>query len=164
MKGRKQNTECVGYLTPPDKMACVSFLFSAATASASMVMPFLVYNQLGRGAFLSGIFAGAQAVGYTVMSLMSANYVARAKNGLIWAIIGICGFTALLSAMPFFKNPWICGSLFCGACTLSALAWPCFHSWAGAAHILRERARYMGRINVGWSTGSAAGPFLAGPL
>ncbi|OQC08932.1 MAG: Major Facilitator Superfamily protein [Candidatus Hydrogenedentes bacterium ADurb.Bin101] len=160
----KQSTASVGFLMPPAKVALISFLFSAATASATMVMPFFVYNQLGRGAFLSGVFAGTQALGYTVLSLGSANYVARAKNGLSWGVIGIFGYMVLMCAMPLFRSPWVCGTLFCVACTVSALAWPCFHSWAGAAHALNERARYMGRVNVGWSTGSAAGPFLAGPL
>lgn len=154
----------VNFIAPPDKIACVAFLFSAAVTAAFMAMPFLVFNQLNRGAFISGIFAGLQAVGYTVAALASSNYVARAKNGLVWGLFGVSGFMILIGAMPFSGSVWVAGGLFAGAFTMSAFAWPSFHSWVGAEHDPHKRARYMGRINVGWSVGGAAGPFLAGPL
>lgn len=151
-------------LAPPDKVALVAFLFSAAVTAAGMAMPFLVFNQLGRGAVLSGIYAGSQAVGYTVAALASSGYVGRSRNGMIWGTVGIVGFMALMCAMPLSRDIWICGLLFSGAFTVSALAWPAFHSWVGAEHDLARRAKYMGRLNVGWSSGGAAGPLLAGPL
>lgn len=149
---------------PPDRVALVAFLFSGAVTASMMAMPFLVFNQLGRGAFLSGIYSGSQALGYTLAALISAPYVGRSKNGLAWGTVGIVGFMVLMCAMPLFRNPWMCGALFAGAFTLSALAWPSFHSWVGAEPDLGARARSMGRLNVGWSVGGAAGPFLAGPL
>lgn len=158
------NTAEAVFLTPPDKIALIAFLFSAAVTSATIAMPFLVYNQLGRGALLSGIFAGAQGIGYTASALVSSKYVTRAKNGLIWGVIGIIGFTVFMSIMPLFRTPWISGFFYAGAFTFSALAWPALHSWAGTEQVPKKRIRYMGRINVGWSAGGAAGPFLAGPL
>lgn len=152
------------HFRPPDRVALVAFLFSGAVTAAIMAMPFLVFNQLGQGAFLSGIYSGSQALGYTLAALISAPYVGRSRNGLAWGTLGITGFMVLMCAMPLFRNPWVCGILFSGASTLSALAWPCFHSWVGAEPDLRVRARSMGRLNVGWSVGGAAGPFLAGPL
>lgn len=150
--------------SPPNRIAYIAFLFSAAVTASFMAMPFVVFNQLGKGAFVSGIFAGVQAAGYTIASLISSPFVSRTKHGLLWGLVGVAGFMLFMTAMPFFKVVWMCGAMFTLAFTLSALAWPSFHSWAGTEPIPEQRARYMGRINVGWSTGGAMGPFLAGPL
>lgn len=161
LQAKTNNRELI---SPPDKVALVAFLYSAAVTAAIMAMPFLVFKQLGQGAVLSGIYAGAAALGYTVAALASSGYVGRSKNGMTWGTIGVLGYMALMCAIPFFRNLWVCGALFTGASTVSALAWPAFHSWVGAEHNLAVRSRYMGRLNVGWSTGGAAGPLLAGPL
>lgn len=149
---------------PPARVTLVAFLFSVAVTASQMAMPFLVFNQLGRGAFLSGVFAGSQALGYTLAALISAPYVGRSRNGLAWGSVGIIGFMGLTCAMPMSRDPLVCGALFSGAFALSALAWPSFHSWMGAEPDPVRRARSMGRLNVGWSVGAGVGPFLAGPL
>ncbi|NLN92505.1 MAG: MFS transporter [Candidatus Hydrogenedens sp.] len=151
-------------MTPPQRVALVAFLFSGAVTSALLVMPFFLLNQMGRGATLSGIFIGVEALGYTLASLFSARFVARARHGLNWSLFGVTGFLIFLSAMPAFRTPLLCGFCFVGAFTFSAFAWPAFHSWVGAEPIPEARARHMSLVNVAWSTGGAAGPLLAGPF
>lgn len=150
--------------TPPQRVALMAFIFSGAVTAAFMAMPFFVFNQLGGGALMSGLIAGIQAAGYALTSLLSSGFVARAKNGMTWAMVGVAGFMVFICMMPAFRNPWICGALFSAAFTMSALAWPALHSWVGAEHIPAQRVRHMGLLNVAWSTGGAVGPFLAGPL
>ena len=150
--------------TPPRRVALVGFLFSAAVTSAFTAMPFFVFNQLGGGAMMAGLFAGVQAAGYAATSLVSSRFVARAHNGLSWGMLGVFGFMLFVCAMPLFRDPWVCGALFTAALTMTALAWPAFHSYVGAEHVPAMRARHMGLLNIGWSVGSAAGPFVAGPL
>ncbi len=149
---------------PPRRVALIGFLFSAAVTSAFTAMPFFVFNQLGGGAMMAGLFAGVQAAGYAATSLVSSRFVARAHNGLSWGMLGSLGFMLFVCAMPLFRHPWVCGALFTAALTMTAFAWPAFHSYVGAEHVPAKRARHMGLLNIGWSTGSAAGPFLAGPL
>jgi MFS family permease len=152
------------WATPPRMVALVAFIFSAAVTAVITVMPFFVLNQLNGGAMMMGLFSGVSAAGYALASLVSSRFVARAQNGLVWAIIGSFGFMAFVCAMPAFRNPWICGACFACAFIMTALAWPAFHSYVGAEHHLEKRARNMGLLNIGWSVGGAAGPFLAGPL
>lgn len=150
---------------PPHlRVALVAFLFSAAGTAAMIAMPFFVFNQLGRGVVVSGIYSGTQALGYTLFALLSAPFVGRAKNGLRWGVMGVTGFMILIGVMSFSQNIVLCGVFYAGAFSISALAWPSFHSWVGTEPDLQLRACSMGRLNVGWSTGGAAGPFVAGPL
>lgn len=142
----------------------MAFLFSAAVTAALTAMPFFVFNQLHGGAMMTGTFAGIGAAGYALASLLSSRFVARASNGLYWAIFGVIGFMLFICATPLFNNPWVCGVLFCCAFIMTACVWPAFHSYVGAEHLLDRRARNMGLLNIGWSVGGAAGPFLAGPL
>lgn len=160
------NIPCNKYIwaTPPRMVALVAFIFSAAVTAVITVMPFYIFDQLGGGAMMTGLFSGVSAAGYALASLVSSRFVARAQNGLVWAIIGGTGFTAFVCIMPAVRNPWLCGALFACAFVMTALAWPAFHSYVGAEHQLEKRARNMGLLNIGWSVGGAAGPFLAGPL
>ncbi len=152
------------WATPPRMVALVAFLFSAAVTAAITAMPFFVFNQLGGGAMMTGMISGITAAGYALTSLLSSRFVAHARNGLSWAIIGAIGFSFFICAMPVFRNPWLCGALFGGSFVMTALVWPAFHSYVGTEHLLEKRARNMGLLNIGWSVGGAAGPFLAGPL
>lgn len=127
-------------------------------------MPFFVFDYLFGGAMMTGLFAGVTAAGYASTSLVSSRFVARARNGLSWAMAGVIGFTIFMCAMPVFRMPWLCGALFAMSFMMTALVWPAFHSYVGAEHLLDKRARNMGVLNIGWSVGGAVGPFLAGPL
>ncbi len=129
-----------------------------------MVMPFFAFYQLNGGVVMAGLFSGAQAVCYTTVSLLSSRFLARANNGLLWALIGVSGFVICLGAMPVHHHPWFCGIMFSSAFIFSAFAWPAFHSWAGAEHDATRRAQNMGLLNVAWSSGAGIGPLLAGPM
>lgn len=151
-------------MTPPQRVALVAFLFSGAVNSALLVMPFFLFNQMNQGATLSGIFIGLASFGYTLASLFSSRFVARARHGLNWSLFGVTGFLIFLGTMPAFRTPFLCGFFFVAAFTFSAFAWPAFHSWVGAEPFPEARARHMSLVNVAWSTGGAAGPLLAGPF
>ena len=119
-------------MTPPQRVALVAFLFSGAVNSALLVMPFFLFNQMNQGATLSGIFIGLASLGYTLASLFSSRFVARARHGLNWSLFGVTGFLIFLGAMPAFRTPFLCGFFFVAAITFSAFAWPAYHSWVGA--------------------------------
>ncbi|HDP34841.1 MAG TPA: hypothetical protein ENN29_07000, partial [Candidatus Hydrogenedentes bacterium] len=125
------NNNIAVFITPPRRVALVAFLYSAAVMAAITAMPFFVFNQLGGGAMMAGLFAGIQALGYAMTSLASSRFVARAANGLSWAVLGSLGFMIFMCAMPLFRHPWVCGALFSLGFTMSAFAWPAFHSYVG---------------------------------
>jgi len=132
--------------------------------SLMTVLPFYVFNQLGRGAAVSGTIGGLQAAMYAVLCLASARYVARAQNGMRWAYVGAAGFVVFACLMPFFRSTFACGAMAALAMAFLAFYWPAQYSWIGAEPDLEKRSRHMALFNVAWSLGFTIGPLAAGPL
>lgn len=141
-----------------------AFLMDFSVISLMTVLPFYVFNQLGKGAAVSGAIGGLQSAMYAVVCLVSARYVARAHNGMRWAHVGAAGFVVFACLMPFFRNPWLCAMMAAVSSSFLALYWPAQYSWIGAEPDLERRGRHMALFNVAWSLGFSLGPLAAGPL
>ena len=146
------------------RMYLAAFLVDAAVMVAMTATPFFVFNQLGGGAAMSGLFGAVSAAGYACMCLVSSRFVSRAKHGLRWAYFGLTLYTVLICLMPVFRRPVVCGALAGGANVGMAFVWPALHSWIGAETDLARRGRRMARFNVAWSFGFAVSALCAGPL
>jgi len=146
------------------RMYLAAFLVDAAVMVAMTATPFFVFNQLGGGAAMSGLFGAVSAAGYACMCLVSSRFVSRAKHGLRWAYFGLTVYTVLICLMPVFRRPVVCGALAGGANVGMAFVWPALHSWIGAETDLARRGRRMARFNVAWSFGFAVSALCAGPL
>jgi MFS family permease len=113
---------------------------------------------------MSGVIGATQAICYAAVCLLSAGFVARAKNGLNFAVLGLFLFITFFCLVPFSRNAIVCGALATVAVGSLALVWPAVHAWIGAEPDLALRARHMARLNVSWSTGFAISPLFTGPL
>ncbi|GMU93540.1 MAG: hypothetical protein AMXMBFR4_25980 [Candidatus Hydrogenedentota bacterium] len=129
-----------------------------------LVTPFFVFNQLGGTARTSGLFGSVQAVVYAAVCLASTRYVARATNGLNWALTGILLYAVLFCLMPLFSDWRVCLLVSSVASGALALVWPALHSWVGAEADPAVRSRTMGWFNISWSFGFCLSPLVAGPL
>jgi MFS family permease len=150
--------------TPHLRICLAAFLFDGAVMTGLIATPFFVYNQLGGGAGMSGLFGAGQAITYALTCMAMSGRIDRARNGLHWALAGIACFSVLFCMMPFFRAPWICLAVTGVAWCFLALTWPALHSWVGAEPDPARRTRHMGWFNLSWSAGFAVSPLLAGPL
>lgn len=151
-------------MKPHHRINIAGFLMDFAVISAMTVLPFYIFNQLGKGAGVSGLIGGLQAAMYSILCLASAGIVGRAKNGMSWAYAGVIGFTFFICLLPFFRDPWICGALAVMSNGFLAFYWPAQYSWIGSEPDLELRGRRMAQFNIAWSLGFALGPLFAGPL
>ncbi len=149
---------------PHHRICYAAFLLDLSVMMGITAMPFLVRDRLGGDEAMSGTFGAAQAIAYAVICLVSTGFVSRSKNGLNWATAGLIVYTAFYWVMPFTTSPLLCGASFALSVGMLALVWPALHAWVGAEPDPTVRARLMGRLNVAWSSGFAAGPLFAGPL
>ena len=145
-------------------MCAVGFALDFAAMAAMTAVPFFVFNQLGGGAQMSGLFGASQGALYTIVCLASASVVQRSRNGLDWAIGGMAGFGILVFAGAFFRSPVASGALFAAGIASLGFVWPALHSWVGAHPDPHIRARRMSWFNISWSFGFALSPLVAGPL
>ena len=146
------------------RICLVAFLVDFAVMVMITVLPFFVFNQIGGGAAMSGTIGGAQAACYAIVCLVSAGFASRAKNGLTWAKFGVTNFAVFSCVLPMFRSPVLCGIIATVAIGSLGLVWPALHSWVGAEHDLKVRARRMSWFNISWSSGFAVSPLIAGPL
>ena len=149
---------------PHHKMYLVGFLVDFGAMSFFVAIPFFVFRMLGGGAGMSGAFGAAQGAAYALVCLLSSGFVLRAKNGLNWAFTGIALSTVFISAVPFFRNVWVCGALSTAGIGSLALVWPALHSYMGGEPDRDLRSHRMSRFNIAWSLGFAFSPLLAGRL
>lgn len=151
-------------LRPHARICLAAFALDFAVMIAITVTPFFVLKQLGGTAQTTGLFGAVQAIAYAGTALVSANFVARVRNGLWWALGGITAFTLLYAPAPFYSDWRVCLVLTSIANASLALAWPALHSWVGAEPNLARRARTMAWFNISWSFGFSISPLVAGPL
>lgn len=149
---------------PENRICYAAFLIDFSVMMAMTAMPFFVFRQVGGSVAVVGAFSAGQAIGYAVLCFASIAFVARAANGLVWARIGLLMCALPFSFFPFFRDPFICGSVFAVSLAGLALVWPALHSWVGSDPDPGARARLMARFNIGWSFGFAVSPLVAGPL
>ncbi len=149
---------------PLNRMYLTAFLVDFACMVGTVVLPFFVYNQIGGGVAMSGVMGAVQAAAYVVVCLVSARYVMRTQNGLVWAVAGLIAYPLFFCLLPFFHHPVICSILATGSMGAMALVWPALHSWVGAEPDPNRRSHNMGLFNLSWSLGFAIGPLFAGPL
>jgi len=142
----------------------IGFILDCAIMTAMTASPFFIMRQLGGGPDMLGIIAAAQALGYAILCLLSQSFIARAKHGLNWAILGVSVCAVSFCVMPIFSNPWAFGIFSTIGMTSLALVWPALHSWIGAEPNLARRGRRVAAFNMAWSLGFTVGPLFAGPL
>ena len=151
-------------LKPHHRHYVIGFILDCAIMTAMTASPFFIMRQLNGGPNLLGGIAASQALGYAALCLASQSFVARAKHGLNWAILGVAICAVSFCAMPLLANPWWFGILSTLGMTSLALVWPALHSWIGAEPDLERRGRRVSSFNMAWSLGFTVGPLLAGPL
>ncbi|MCC6142402.1 MAG: MFS transporter [Candidatus Hydrogenedentes bacterium] len=126
--------------------------------------PFFVFDYLGGGVAMAGIFAGCQSMAYALTCILATGYVARAKHTLAWVSLGLLMLIGLYATLPLFRTPWLCVLLTTIALGGQALVWPALHAWVGGEPDAKKRARNMSTFNISWSSGVALTPLLAGPM
>lgn len=151
-------------LRPHYKMCLAAFVLDFAVMIGMTAIPFFIMQQLGGSAAMLGLFGGLQAVAYAFTCLLSSGFVARAKNGLLWALFGVFAYTVCVGVIPFSRNPWIFYSAAVLAHMSLAFVWPALHSWIGAEPDLLLRAKRIALFNVSWSVGFTVSPLFGGPL
>ena len=101
---------------------------------------------------------------YAAGCLLSAGVVARAVNGLRWALAGVAMFAALFVVVPWVKAPVLCGAMASLPFIGLALAWPALQAWLGGEPDPQERAKHLTGFNTATAFGFTLSPLLAGPL
>lgn len=149
---------------PHYRICLVGFLLDFAIMIGIIAIPFFVYQRLGGGAAMSGAFGAAHSAAYAIGCIVSAGVVARARNGLSWAFLGITIYIIGLSFTPFMKWPLACLIVSSFGHLGLSLVWPALHSWVGADPDPVQRTRHMALFNLSWSFGFAVSPLMAGPL
>lgn len=127
-------------------------------------LPFFVFDRLGGGARMSGAVMAVHALAYAACSLTSSGFVSRARNGLVWAMVGIGLMAFVFPAAVLLRNPYVYLLVSTPGYAGLALAWPALWSWLGGEPDLKVRTRRMSHYNLAWSAGLAVGPLFAGPL
>jgi MFS family permease len=140
------------------------FLLDAAMMISLTPLPFFIFDHLDGGARMSGVIFAAQSLCYTVVCLVSTQFVARVRNGLTWAIAGGIGYTVLFPLSAVFHEPYLFGVVSVAGIGSLALFWPAMQSWLGGEPDPKRRARHLALYNVAWSAGLAVGPLIGGPL
>lgn len=145
-------------------MYCVGFLLDFAIMVGVIAMPFYVYDVLGGGETMSGLIGGIQMGVYSLTCMIMSRFVARARNGLWFALFGVALFAVTNGPAPWMPNPYLFGAALAVAFMGISMVWPALHSWIGAEPDPAKRTRYVGWFNVSWSFGFAVSPLAAGPL
>jgi len=127
-------------------------------------VPFFVIERLGGGARMSGVLMALHSVAYAVVSLGSSRFVERARNGLIWAMVGIVDIGVLFSVACLADNPYLYAIVSTIGFAGLVLTWPALWSWLGAEPDVQLRARRISHYNLAWSAGLALGPLFSGTL
>jgi MFS family permease len=149
-------------LKPHRRLYAAAFFLDFAMMSGATAVPFFIYDHLGGGARMSGAIMAAQALCTGLTCLISAQFVARARNGLSFGVAGAAGFGLILPLALLTRNPLLFGlfSVLGMACT--GLFWPAAQAWIGAEPDLALRGRRIAFYNLSWSCGLALGPVFAG--
>jgi MFS family permease len=132
--------------------------------AGATAVPFLVFDRLGGGARMSGVILSLHSLAYALVSLGSSGFMTRARNGLVYAMVGAVDFAVLVSVSVLMRNPYLFGLVSTAGFAGLALIWPALWSWLGAEPDVAVRARRIAHYNVSWSIGLALGPLFAGPL
>ena len=136
----------------------------AAIAAGLAAVPFFMKDYLGAGPKMLGAVGAMQSASYAAMSLISSKYVSRAKNGLVWAVVGIACFAVLFNTAPFMRHPYAFAAFSTAGFAGVGLVWPAMWAWLGGERNARLRARRMSHYNMAWSVGLTLGPFFGGFL
>ena len=150
--------------SPHRRMYLAAFLLDFSVAIGLTAMPFLIYERLGGGPGLSGAVGAFQMALYAGGCLLSARFVARAADGLRWALAGVGVFAAFFALVPWISAPTLCGAVASLHFLGLALAWPALLAWIGGEPDPERRARRLTRFNMATAFGFTLSPLLAGPL
>lgn len=151
-------------LKPHHRQYVAVCLFDYAMSAALVVSPFFIFHHLGGGPAMSGIITGLQWCLYALACLVSARFVNRARNGLVYAYIGGAGFMVLFPLAPAFDNVYYFAAMSTGAMVSTGLFWPAMQAWIGAEPGRKLRMRRMSHYNVSWTIGLTLAPACAGFL
>jgi MFS family permease len=127
-------------------------------------LPFFVFDCMQGNASMSGYIAAVQSLCYGMACLATAPFVARAKNGLRWAVAGSAGYAILFSSACFFPTPLPFMLLSVTGLTCLSLYWPALQSWLGAEPDPELRRKQMAHFNIAWTAGLCLGPLAVGYL
>ncbi|HOZ47811.1 MAG TPA: MFS transporter [Candidatus Hydrogenedentes bacterium] len=151
-------------LKPHHRLYATAFLLDCALIAGFSVVPFFVMRQLGGGARMVGVVTAMQSVCYAIISLASSSFVARAKNGLTWARMGIMGYAIMFCLAPLSRNAYVYGAVSTFGSGCMGFVWPALWSWIGGERDPLVRAKRIAHYNIAWSLGLSLGPLISGPL
>jgi MFS family permease len=151
-------------IPPHYRINTAAFFLASAGMMGGTATPFFIFDHLGGGVAMAGIFTGFQSAAYALTCILATGYVTRARHTLAWVSLGLLLLIGLYSTLPLFRTPWLCILLTTIALGGQALVWPALHAWVGGEPDAKKRARNMSSFNISWSSGVALTPLLAGPL
>ena len=151
-------------LKPHQRMYLCAFLMDCAIMMGFTVVPFFVMRQLGGGARMVGTIAALQSISHAAGSLISSPFVARAKNGLHWALAGIAGYAFLFCLAHMLCHAYLYVALTMLGCAFMGLLWPALWAWMGGEPDVKVRTKRISHYNICWSLGLSVGPLFSAPL
>ncbi len=146
------------------RMYLAAFLLDFSVAVGLTAMPFFIFERLHGGMALSGSVGAVQMAMYAVGCFVSAGFVAKARNSLHWALIGVAVFALLFAFVPWASTPALCLITASVPFLGLALAWPAMQAWLGQEPDPLARARHLAGFNTATAFGFTLSPLLAGPL
>jgi len=151
-------------LRPHHRLYLAAAFLDCAMMVGVTALPFLIMHRLGGEALMTGVIMALHSVAYAAVSLASSRFVERARNGLVWAVVGVVDIGVLFSLACLTDNPYLFSLVSTIGFAGLALAWPALWSWLGAEPDVAIRARRISHYNLAWSAGLALGPLFAGRL
>ncbi|MCP4642684.1 MAG: MFS transporter [bacterium] len=151
-------------LKPHHRQYVAACLFDFAMVAALTFAPFYIFDHLEGGPGMAGIIMGVQWALYAFACLVSTGFVSRAKNGLVWAILGGGAFGVLFPASVIIKNPLYFGVLSTLAIAATGLFWPAMQAWIGSEPDPKLRLKRLADYNISWTIGLTTAPLIAAPL
>jgi len=146
------------------RLYLAAFLLDFSVAVGFTAMPFFIIERIHGGAALSGTVGAVQMALYAIGCLASAGFVARARDSLHWAVIGVGIFALLFIGVPWTHTPGFCVLAASVPFLGLALAWPALQSWLGQEPDPTKRARHLAGFNAATAFGFTLSPLLTGPL
>ncbi|GMW03490.1 MAG: hypothetical protein AMXMBFR84_46240 [Candidatus Hydrogenedentota bacterium] len=149
---------------PHHRVYASAFFMDLAAATGFCIVPFFIYDFLGGGAETSGRVAAVQSLVYAICCLLTARFVTRSKNSLIWAVVGATAFTLILPLAALFTNLYLFAIVTVVGFCMGALYWPALQAFLGTEPDPHIRSRRISHYNIAWCIGLAAAGPIAGWL
>lgn len=149
---------------PNLRICAAAFILDAALMVMLTAMPFYLYDHLDASVSVPGVIGSVQSILYAMVCITISRWMNRNRHSLRIAAGGALYYCAASASALLWPGVAGFGVASVLAIVGMSIVWPSLHGWLGANPDPHLRARFMGRFNVSWSSGLAAGPLVGGFL